>query len=499
MNVLVKTILFTILFFLGNFKSKSQSKNIEIVYSEKTSYHKLPKPFYKLIDQVHLRHDSTELYCDSALFFIEDNTFEAFGNVLLQRGDSIELICDELIYFGNKSVAEAKFNVYLRKDTVKLFSDDLNYHIEDRYANYTTDGQVINVKDTINSKRGEFYFDINEMELFNDVYIRNSELKANSEYLKYNTKNNDLEMQTKVKVKTDSTLMYLDRATYINNDDKIYGKGNIKAFYQSYTVFSDSLVMQVQDSVLWVWDDVYVIDSLQQVELKSEYAELHKQTEEGLFIDSVFLRQIEETDTMFMYADTIFMDRNSGMTIINAYQNVKIWRDDLQAISDSIHFNQETNRIILSKNPVAWVEQQQINSDTIELLLENNELDSLFFVGHAFMISEENKLQKLYSQVKGRRIESNVENNSIESTLINGNAEVLYCVFDKKVFSGINTMNGVKLKLFFKENEISKLLYLSIIDGKFIPSQNVGENNRFLNDFKLYDQYKIYKIDFQVF
>lgn len=499
MNIFIRTFILGITLLCCVSTSFGQSKNIEIVFSEKTSFFKKPKPHYQLIDQVHLRHDSTDLYCDSALFFIDENRFEAFGNVLLERGDSIELICQELVYFGNTSLAKATKDVYLRKDTVQLYSQDLNYNIHDAYASYSTKGKVINVLDTIDSKKAEFHFNKNEMELFDDVYIRNAEIKSWAEYLKYNTETNNLQLKEAVKITTDSTLMFLDRATYVHNDQRIYGKGNITAYYQNYTVLSDSLQMQTQDSILWVWDHVYAIDSVEQIEIKSEYGELHKKTEEGTFIDSVFLRQIEELDTMYFYADTLVLDRNENFTEINAYQDVKIWRDDIQARADSIHYNQSNNNIKLFNNPVAWMNKQQAVADTLELILKGNELETIYFLGHAFLINDENKVQELFSQVKGRVIVSQVVDNKIASTLVNGNAEVLYCVFEDEVFSGINKMNGVKLKLFFKNNEISKLVYLSTIDGKYIPSQDVTKNNRFLEKFKLKDDLRVYKVDFQVF
>ncbi len=479
--------------------TNAQTKNIEMIFSKRTKFFETPIKHYKLIDLVHLRHDSTDLFCDSALFFTNENRFEAYGNVLLQRGDSIELTCDSLIYFGNKSIANAYSNVFLRKDTVNLYSNNLEYHIDDRKALYNNHGKVINVKDTIDSHNAIYEFKDNNITLTKDVYSRNEDLKCHSEYLNYNTDSKNLILHTDVKLETDSSTIFLDNAHYNNLSKKIIGQGHIKALYQDYIVFSDSIQMHTIDSILWAWDNVHVIDTINHTELKSEYTELYKQNKQGYFVDSVFLRQIEELDTMYMYADTIYIDKINNQTSIDGYRDVKIWRKDIQSIADSIHYNQYTEQITLSQNPIAWMEEQQIVADTIILKLQHKELDSIFFIGHAFMISEEDVNLDLYSQVKGRRINVNVDDQEIRSALVNGNAEILYCMFDDDVFSGVNSMNGAKLNIYFKNKEISKILYLSIIDGSYIPSQSINKKNRFLSNFKLHKSKKIYKTDFQVF
>lgn len=479
--------------------SYGQNKPVEIISSDIGHFKSSPLKYHELVSNVHLRHDSTDLYCDSALFFIETNTFEAFGNVLLQRGDSIELICDSLVFYGNENLAKARSNVYLRKDTVKLFSDNVEYNIDEQHAKYINHGKVINVLDTLESEVGFFDFVEKSIALKTDVYSRNSSVKCNSHFLDYNTETNHLKLKDNVVLKTDSSVVFLDKADYDDFTKKISGKGNIKALYQNYTVYSDSIQMLTTDSILWAWDNVHVIDSNRQTQLKSNYSELYKKTEFGLFQDSVYIEIIEDLDTMYLYSDSLTLNRTERKTVINAVGDVKIWRPDIQAVCDSINFNQNSGIISLNKKPIAWMNEQQIVSDTMRIKLQNNELDSMFFIGHVFMIKTEIQNMDLFSQIKGRQIDVNVESKSLESTFVNGNAEVIYCMFTKDKFDGLNTMNGAKLKMSFKNRDISKVIYLSLIDGKYIPSQHVTKKNRFLLDFKLYSDQKIYKPDFQVF
>ena len=45
----------------------------------------------RLLGDVHIRHDSTHFYCDSAYYYEDKNSFDAFQNVHINVNDSIDL------------------------------------------------------------------------------------------------------------------------------------------------------------------------------------------------------------------------------------------------------------------------------------------------------------------------------------------------------------------------------------------------------------------------
>ena len=73
------------------------------------------------------RHDSSYMYCDSAYFFEQTNSLEAFSNVRMEQGDTLFVYGNYLFYDGNTQIAYLRENVRMENGQVTLFTDSLNY------------------------------------------------------------------------------------------------------------------------------------------------------------------------------------------------------------------------------------------------------------------------------------------------------------------------------------------------------------------------------------
>ena len=80
-----------------------------------------------LVGDVCFRHDSSYMYCDSALFYKTDNSLEAYSNVRMEQGDTLFVYGQYLRYDGNTKIARLRENVRMENGQVTLFTDSLNY------------------------------------------------------------------------------------------------------------------------------------------------------------------------------------------------------------------------------------------------------------------------------------------------------------------------------------------------------------------------------------
>jgi hypothetical protein len=60
---------------------------------------------YRLINHVLFTHEGAQMYCDSAYFYPEVNSLDAFSNVHLIQGDTVDLYGEFLHYEGNTRLA----------------------------------------------------------------------------------------------------------------------------------------------------------------------------------------------------------------------------------------------------------------------------------------------------------------------------------------------------------------------------------------------------------
>lgn len=80
-----------------------------------------------VVGNVVFRHDSTYMYCDSAYFYNQMNSFEAFSHVRMEQGDTLFLYGDRLFYDGMSQIAQMRMNVRMENRTTTLLTDSLNY------------------------------------------------------------------------------------------------------------------------------------------------------------------------------------------------------------------------------------------------------------------------------------------------------------------------------------------------------------------------------------
>jgi lipopolysaccharide assembly outer membrane protein LptD (OstA) len=491
----MRKITLLLILLLFTLSAKAQ-KEIEIVFAQESEFFSKPIPTRIAKGEVHLIHNGTHLFCDSVLLYELENEFKAYGNVMLQRGDSIDLVCDSLLYLGNEDLTKAFGDVVLRKDTVYLKTEELSYEITKEEAFYDKNGIIINEEDEITSQIGRFIFKENKVEFEKKVVVLNKDFTSNSEYMEYNTVSKDIIQKDDVFIKTDSSDIKMDFSFFDYDQQLVYASGNVLANYSEYQINCDSLQMFTTDSVLFAWEDIFIYNKEDKSELYSQHAYLNKIEKEGYCTDEVLMIQPEKTgDTTFLKSDSLYFYNNDGLYLIG-FDNTKLFKTSVQAISDSLFLIRNKEELYLYKAPLCWMENQQVSADSMKIDMLEQEVDSVFLEGHVFLIQEEDSIRRLFSQLKGRKMDLNMDNKEMESAWVFGNVEVLFCIKEENQITGLNNMLGAELDIKFKDSEINKIKMSQNIEAKMIPLQEINEKNKFLANFSWFKEKRPKRFDF---
>ena len=110
-------------------KRTATSERVYLVHADRLRYDMFGRvPDAQVLNgNVQFRHKGARLYCDSAYFYQENNSFRAFGHVRMYQGDTLSLFSDYAYYDGDAQMAEARHNVVLTHRRTKLYTDSLNY------------------------------------------------------------------------------------------------------------------------------------------------------------------------------------------------------------------------------------------------------------------------------------------------------------------------------------------------------------------------------------
>ena len=131
----------------------------------------------------------------------------------------------------------------------------------------------------------------------------------------------------------------------------------------------------------------------------------------------------QKKDTLFVSADTLFSAKISDLKspipqardvhinntdssldkYFEAFHNVRIYSDSLQAKCDSLFYGLADSTIRLITQPIVWSNNNQITGDTIYLFVNNKKPEQLSVMNNAFAINKVDTTQ-YYNQIKGNRL-----------------------------------------------------------------------------------------------
>jgi hypothetical protein len=111
--------------------------------------------------------------------------------------------------------------------------------------------------------------------------------------------------------------------------------------------------------------------------------------------------------------------------------------------------------------------------------------------GHSFVISKDSV--EHFNQIKGRKMWVFFADDSrLKKVQVDGNGEsVYYVVDDKKVTTGLNRVECSRMNIFFLENKVNKISFITKPEAKFVPPKEWKEELEFLDGFNWRTKEKI--------
>ena len=187
--------------------------------------------------------------------------------------------------------------------------------------------------------------------------------------------------------------------------------------------------------------------------------------------DTSLLKKLAVKDSLpFSPADTI------KTRAIKAFHNVRVFKANMQAVSDSLFYTSADSTLRWYKKPMLWSQGSQQTGDTIYLRLRNNKLNTLQVIDNGFIINVNADSAK-YNQVKGKLITAFFKDGQLSTMFVDGNAESIYYVRDKdSVYTDLSQTVSARIKILFKNKEIQDLLTIKDAEGVKIPVAEIKED-----------------------
>lgn len=461
---------------------------VYLIHSNTLSFDKAVKPDAQILNgDVCFRHDSSYMYCDSAYFFEQTNSLEAFSNVRMEQGDTLFVYGDYLFYDGNTQVAYLRENVRMENGQVTLFTDSLNYERIPNIGYYFEGGLIVDSLNQLSSFYGQ-YSPETKLAVFNDsVQVENPDFTLYSDTLHYDTESKVATILGPSVIVSDSGTIHTSRGWYdtVNNTSLLLDQSQVESGEK--ILIGDSIFYNRDTGMGEVYGNMSLIDTAQHVTLQGEYGYYNEQTGYAFATDSARFLEYSQGDTLFLHADTLQMVTvDSVYREIKAYYGVRFYRIDMQGVCDSMQFNTRDSVLYMYTEPVLWNEQYQLYGDTIAIYMNDSTIEYAHVIQFAFAAQHVDS--SYYNQLKGNDLKAYFEGQAVHQIDVAGNAESIFYPLEKDgVKVGMNETKSGFLTIWVKDNKLDKLKIWPSPVGSMTPIPDLKPDQKMLKDFYWFD------------
>lgn len=466
----------------------AKKTKVYLIHTNTLSFDKAVKPDAQILNgDVCFRHDSSYMYCDSAYFFEQTNSLEAFSNVRMEQGDTLFVYGDYLFYDGNTQVAYLRENVRMENGQVTLFTDSLNYERIPNIGYYFEGGLIVDSLNQLSSFYGQ-YSPETKLAVFNDsVRLENTDFTLYSDTLHYDTQSKIATILGPSVIVSDSGTIHTSRGWYdtVNNTSLLLDQSQVESGEK--ILIGDSIFYNRDTGMGEVYGNMSLIDTAQHVMLQGEYGYYNEQTGYAFATDSARFLEYSQGDTLFLHADTLQMVTvDSIYREIKAYYGVRFYRTDMQGVCDSMQFNTRDSVLYMYTEPVLWNEQYQLYGDTIAIYMNDSTIEYAHVIQFAFAAQHVDS--SYYNQLKGNDLKAYFEGQAVHQIDVAGNAESIFYPLEKdgaKV--GMNETKSGFLTIWVKDNKLDKLKIWPSPVGTMTPIPDLKPDQKMLKDFYWFD------------
>ena len=289
--------------------------NATLIYleeAERLSFDQQRVPDGQLLTgNVRFRHGDALMYCDSAYFYRMTNSFRAFSNVRIVQGDTIALYGNRLDYDGNTMLAKMRDSVRMENRTTTLTTDTLYF---DRIANiayYHTGGKIEDELNSLTSLKGEYHPDTHLAMFKTDVRLANQNFEMHADTLHYNTENHvaDIVGQTEIVYQGETTIRSTLGWYNTETEHSMLYRRSVVEHSAGQSLTGDTIFYDKRRQFGRVHGHMMLTDSTNHTTLCGNYGTYDQIHGSGMATDSAMAIDWTSADSLYIHADSMFIDR----------------------------------------------------------------------------------------------------------------------------------------------------------------------------------------------
>lgn len=467
--------------------------------------------------------------------FLDYNTKDSLAT--FDKGASLKDKDGKLIE-STEGKYESKLNLFTFSDNVEMFNDSvfintnlLTYRTDSNYISLTGDVNVWREDNILSSDRGWYKKDKDLFCFIDNVHGMNKEKESWCDTMYYDKKSNGIELLGNVQVK-DTTrnldviagkIVYTDSVSSVlmtrnpvfvslfqNKDgsrDSVWVRADTIKFYRKVkSKLDSSLIQNIEKRSAAMRSDP--VSSLRKQARDEAEQRKKKQMEEDPEYKArrIGLKKKEKQDSSFHADSTAGMITPSGETgkkmndvkkdtlkqsaddtlkidFVEGIKNVRLYKKDMQILSNSLFYNGLDSLVRLYDNPLIWDgPDKQYSGDSVFIKKNESGIEKVSIMSEAYMIVKEDSLA--YDQLRGAEMMAYFDTTgNLKRFDALGDASAIFYIKEDSTFATVNKSKSKILSASFKDGELAQVHYFNDIKNDAYPLAQMSEADKQLKGF----------------
>ena len=317
---------------------QQSDKRIHLLHSDELFYDQRRNPDAQILrGHVRFNHDGVILTCDSAYYYENDNSFDAFGHVKMNQHDTLTLASRVLFYDGNDQMAQARHDVVLTHYKSRLYTDSLDYDRLYQLGYFFQGGKLVDKDNVLTSEWGQYSPATREAVFNYNVDLKTPNTTLISDTLHYNTGSGFARIVGPSNIDNGDNHIYSERGTYDTRAEHAFLLDRSIVSNKGITITGDSLDYLGAGAISKAFGNIVYVDKDSRNMFTGNYVLYADSIGYAEAADSAVCIDYSQRDTLYVHADTFKLytyniDTDTVWREIRAYNHVRDFRPDMKAV-----------------------------------------------------------------------------------------------------------------------------------------------------------------------
>ncbi len=360
----------------GLFAQVDSLQNVEILnYTKRLTFKTINDSTQLTIiaGNVKLRQGTSLFYCDSCVINSNSNVFEAWGHVHINDADTTDIYSKHLRYLMKNKQAFLDGGVTLTDGKGTLTTPDLEYDMNTNLGIYKNGGKLINKKTVLTSGEGWYFSDLKDAYFKKNVVLKDTAYTIVTDSLLYNSATQTMRFISMTTI-TDSS------GRIIKTKEGYYDQQSGKAEFGQRPIMVDGDIEAIGDrakfddstGISQLEGNAIVVDKKNKTTIIAGTIFRNKKTEAILAIRKPLMIIVQDNDTIYLAADTLFSARLTDLQAAKRSMGLSTVSGDTTSTLDSSVIKEKNDSLTKQLITTDTLTTEVITNDTITI--QNDEV-----------------------------------------------------------------------------------------------------------------------------